>query len=185
MILAFFKYHYIHDKETCLIFLNCCTWSALVQTHWSWFNHFFIDGYLGCWQVSAINISVSILSTYPCARIPLPIYPCGVVGWRFAFELFIDASSCPAKKLSRSVLQPAGTEARFPYILNNTGFSVFRNFANPTRKQWKHQIAVSGVSREVFSCASCFRSMFMRRDRTCLLAQTARDLCSRKMKHVL
>lgn len=94
----------------------------------------------------------------------------------FAFELFINASSCPTKKLSQFALQSAEIEVLFS--LNpqqHRVFLVFRNFASLLRKKWKHQIAVSVVSREVFSCVSCFRSMFMRRNRTRLLAQTSRD----------
>lgn len=175
------------DKEIFLILFHCCTWYSLVWIRWSWFNHFFIDGHLDYLQVSAIvSISVSILSIYPCAKISLSIYSCGAVGGRVCIWTFYTCFQLPYQEV-KPVYTPTCGEWGVLFLTSSTtqGFSVFRQFANLMSKKWKHQIAVSLVTREGFSCASCFRSMFMSRNRMYLLAQTSRDLYSRKMKNIL
>lgn len=100
-----------------------------------------------------------------------------------AFELFMHASNCPTRKSSQFILPPAVNEVSFSLRpQQHRVLSGFRKFANLMNRKWKHWIAVSLVTREVFSCASYFRSVFMSRNRMYLLAQTSRDLYSRKMK---
>lgn len=81
------------------------------------------------------------------------------------------------------MLQPEGSEVFFSLSPQQHRVSfVFRNVANLMGKQWKQQIAASLAPREVFPYASCFRSMFMRRNRTHLLAQTSRIYALRRLK---